>query len=1158
MISETVYTIEILLEHRRGARPGVFNVIAIDRHRQRVFEAGVADLNLAGKAVALPSGRPLLADEFLGRFRRGAPASAEHGVAFGRMLLGFLLADPRVARAWNEMQSRRMASGLPMRLLLRLPRLGQVAPGGLGDAAAEPPVSVMDVSAIPFELLADEHGFLFKDRGHALVRVIDPASFADEPPEGAAETRRAGTAAPNLMIGGAPPRHASLGAGAGAGASPGAGGRELAWVAPTVQMATSVPLPLVEETVRAWSLQGSAALGTLTGERTAAPLPEPSPSFRGRGPEIHQALTLLAKERLVSIFGMPGIGKTDLAAAIAHRALYDGDLELESARWFSLDGLTEVDALRARMALALGLDPRRCKSDEHLAKGIGNGPTLFVLDGAEVLLRDPLTRTRFQWLLNTLLQECAKMRFLVVTRKRIGEVAASGGDIIVAKEVVVPVGPLPAPWDREMFLAAAGARLSHDEQRSNDLSDLLTALMGHPRSIQLAATVTGAGMSLSAIRDRALGTPPGEGGGEGGGERGGAARVEVPRPSAVFGTEEGTDEDVRAGRYLRCLNLSLEVLKATDPRAVEVLAWLGNTPSGLPEVLLPHVFGQGASREGALLLREGLADRRDVDRCIRLTAPLAGFALRQSEVIGEARHAALLQASLRAIGAWLSTSGGQPGLTGAGMDRDRAVQQESNLAALVLAIPEPAPKDQAEPLAKAVASAIVPFAAQMIRVGRARAASEVCREAVRRIVPLGTGTPLAAVLTALGDLFVRIERLADAEQVYEQALPLYRALSDQLSEASTLQALGDVFARGGRIAEAEVAFQRALPLFQGIEDRLGEATALRSLGDLFLRTDRFKEAEDAYEKVLPMYRTLGERLGEARTLQALGDLLQRTDRLKEAEQAYSRALPLYKTLDEALGEANTLQALGDVRLRTDRLKEAEEAYAQARTLYHAVEDALGEANTLRSLGELFLRTDRLLEAERAFRQVLPIYRSVEDKVGQANTLQSMGKLALARQDGEAAFGWFLSALKLHQAAEDRLGVGGDRGYLARAARVAGQPLRAAVLGGLALGGLDREDDRFGQLVALRDLARSLAALGEQKGAVAAWFMAWARARAIGDPSAPSIAAMLSETFQDFDAAAQPSPEVMERYERELAEVLQSCEARLKEAGEDPYAPMKTA
>lgn len=1108
MVAPSAYTIEILLEPRPGGRRGVFDLTLIDRVRQNIFEGSVVDLDLAGKSSELPSGRSLLADDFCLRLRRGEPVPEEQGLTFGRLLLNLLLTDAHVTRAWNDIHTRRSAAGRAMRLVLdlRLPPHGDDEPRGY-----------VSPSLIPFELMADDHGFLFHERGHVLVRAADPAVSdlirADEAPP---ETRRAGDA--GSFSASAKPRGLMIRG-------------PLAWAVPKLvtRPASFEGSATLEETARAWS----KAVSTVPAGPDAAPLPQPSPHFIGRDDEVMLCLERFATERLVSIVGLPGIGKSDLAAAVAHMAVHEGDQGFHKGLWFALEGLTEVDGLRARMALSLGLDPKRCRSDEDLARGIGSGRVLIAFDGAEVLLRNPLTKTRFQWFLNTLLQECAGLCFLIATSKRIGDVVVPSGDVAVAKESVIELGPLKPLDAKDVFVASAGVRLTTSERRSQDLVALVGSLLGHPRALSIAASEAGAALNLRELRERL--------------EKG-AEEVRVPR--GLFGVEEGTEDDLRVRRYLSAQGLATSSLKAHNPRALEVLVWLGHLPAGLPEPLFGHVFGDGAESLGAALLRRHLLERREIDRHIRLASPLEGFPIRPSEHLPDARYAALLERTFAALGAWLTVTLDPPGTW---RDRDRAVHEESNLAALVLAIPEPAPEDIADALAKSAASAIVPFAQLMMKASRSRAASEVCREAVRHIASLGTGTPLAGVLTALGDLFVRIERFSDAEQAYAHARPVYQALGDHFSEASTLNALGDVFARTGRAKEAEVAYGEALPIFRALGERLGEANALRALGELRAREERWKEAEEAFAQARAVYQSLGERLGEASARQGLGDLLLRTDRLKEAEWELADALRLYREIDEGLGEANTLQSLGELFLRTERLKDAEDAFSRALPIYREIEEVLGEASSLRALGEVYMRTDRLAQADTSFRHALHAYRALDDKVGKANTLQSLGKLALMRQDGEGAFGLFLSALRLHEEAGNRLGVGGDRGYLARAARIAGRPLRAAVLGGQAIASLDRNDDRFGQMVAMRDLARSLAALGEQKGAVAAWYLAWARGRTIADPSAPSIAAMLAEVLPDFNSSALPDDDVAARYERDLAEILAECEAKLKNAGEDPYS-----
>lgn len=58
----------------------------------------------------------------------------------------------------------------------------------------------------------------------------------------------------------------------------------------------------------------------------------------------------VATHRLVTVRGMPGIGKTEVAREAAALLADDPRLELESVLWVALDKLESVNALRARIA----------------------------------------------------------------------------------------------------------------------------------------------------------------------------------------------------------------------------------------------------------------------------------------------------------------------------------------------------------------------------------------------------------------------------------------------------------------------------------------------------------------------------------------------------------------------------------------------------------------------------------------------------------------------------------------------------------------------------------------------------------------------------------------------------------------------------------------
>jgi tetratricopeptide (TPR) repeat protein len=285
-----------------------------------------------------------------------------------------------------------------------------------------------------------------------------------------------------------------------------------------------------------------------------------------------------------------------------------------------------------------------------------------------------------------------------------------------------------------------------------------------------------------------------------------------------------------------------------------------------------------------------------------------------------------------------------------------------------------------------------------------------------------------------------------------------------------------------------------------------------------------------------------------------GRLALRTDDLVGAAEAYAAALPLYRQIEDRLGEANTLKALGDLKRRTSDLVGAAEAYAAALPLYRQIEDRLGEANTLKALGDLKRRTSDLVGAAEAYAAALPLYRQIEDRLGEANTLQMLGQLALAEGDPRAAFRQTLQALRLQEAIEDRLGQGAAHGYLARIALHVGALAHGTTLTGRAGGLFLAIGDRYGQMIALQTLGPPLLAQAPTEG-LACLLQAQALAREIGDPRAERIQHMLDAMFADqandegFIAAIA---ELRTRAPHIIAALFEHMEAAVARGELDPY------
>ncbi len=57
-----------------------------------------------------------------------------------------------------------------------------------------------------------------------------------------------------------------------------------------------------------------------------------------------------------------------------------------------------------------------------------------------------------------------------------------------------------------------------------------------------------------------------------------------------------------------------------------MFAWLGHFPAGLPEVLVPDIFGEEGAERRAILLRRGLAEEVGREQAAVLPAPVRAYA----------------------------------------------------------------------------------------------------------------------------------------------------------------------------------------------------------------------------------------------------------------------------------------------------------------------------------------------------------------------------------------------------------------------------------------------------------------------------------------------------------------------------------------------------
>ena len=209
-------------------------------------------------------------------------------------------------------------------------------------------------------------------------------------------------------------------------------------------------------------------------------IPESLTPLVGRDAELLELTELLAVERLVTLVGPGGVGKTRLALE-AGRATSAG-LQLGGC----LVELAPVgDPVGVRPAIASALD---LPDAARLAEVIGDRDLLLVLDNCEHVV------TAAAEVAEELLRLCPGLRLLATSRE----------GLRVGGETIWPVPPLAADDAVGLFVArakAAGARLELTADHLALIADICARLDGLPLAIELAAARARA-FPLSQIASR--------------------------------------------------------------------------------------------------------------------------------------------------------------------------------------------------------------------------------------------------------------------------------------------------------------------------------------------------------------------------------------------------------------------------------------------------------------------------------------------------------------------------------------------------------------------------------------------------------------------------------------------------------------------------------
>lgn len=196
---------------------------------------------------------------------------------------------------------------------------------------------------------------------------------------------------------------------------------------------------------------------------TARGTPAPRSELVGRAKLIEELTGLIRSERIITLTGPGGVGKTSLATAVADRMSSDEN----TVRFCDLVPVSGNEGVAAAVAATLGLhseDPAR--ATEGVVRWLGDRSTLLVLDNCEHVVDGVAA------FVSQAVDRCSGLTVLATSREALG----------VRGERVVAVPPLDVAAAVELLRQRADPAV--DNQRLAELSERLDGL---PLALELAA-----------------------------------------------------------------------------------------------------------------------------------------------------------------------------------------------------------------------------------------------------------------------------------------------------------------------------------------------------------------------------------------------------------------------------------------------------------------------------------------------------------------------------------------------------------------------------------------------------------------------------------------------------------------------------------------------
>jgi len=212
----------------------------------------------------------------------------------------------------------------------------------------------------------------------------------------------------------------------------------------------------------------------------------------------------------------------------------------------------------------------------------------------------------------------------------------------------------------------------------------------------------------------------------------------------------------------------------------------------------------------------------------------------------------------------------------------------------------------------------------------------------------------AKLLARAAELAYRQSDYAATVELAEESLSIYREVGDKQGAAPVLIKLGNAATEAGDYEIASGFLEEALTIWQELNDKHGTARALISLGWAALRSGDYGLANERLEAALAISRELEDTRSIGFELSGLGEVALRRGNYARARSLLEESLELRRQLGNKWGVGVSLGTLGWVAIREGDWDRAVAKLGESLEVRQEIGDKGGSAWCVERLGEVAL------------------------------------------------------------------------------------------------------------------------------------------------------------------------------------------------------------